>query len=98
MKLYNAIEVTFQPRNHMFPGSGFRYNLIEFIQNSYTIYLHEYYMSHPFYTNTLDSKFRIRIQNCLHWTSAIIMWIMYICFSELTAITIVNSVYLLTGK
>lgn len=96
MKLYNAVEVSFKPINHIFPGSGFKYKFIELIQNSYTTYLYDYYMKPPLYINTLYGRLKIWTMECLNCTASILMWILYICFSELTPILIVNSVYLLT--
>lgn len=98
MKLYNAVEVSFKPINNVFPGSGFKYRFIELIQNSFTTYLYEYYMKPPIYTKTLYGHLKNWIMSCMNYTASIVMWIMYICFLELTPILIVNSVYLLTYK
>jgi hypothetical protein len=95
MKLYNVVEVAFRPINHMFPGSGFNYKSITLTHRGT---FSEYYIRPPIYTSGTNSKYYSRIWRCINYTSSIIMWIMYICFLELTVIKIINSSYLLSLK
>ncbi len=95
MKLYNVVEVAFRPINHMFPSSAFNYKSIFWTHRGN---FSEYYIRPPIYKSGTHSKYYSRIWRCINLASAITMWILYTCFSEMVGVEIPNSSYLLDLK